>query len=466
MPKKRHHVKSFKPFSRPSAASSASTPRADKTPASVNQLLANLRRTSIAPSPTASVQAAPSLPPAIREALQLPETPAPLPRRPARRRYDDHGRRLPAGPAPPRSWTLRAPGETGARRFEWATSERARFPGLALTTLPGVSLPERGSLIDLVLRRIALDWTVHRHYNQYYLYSVPSHLKHALIRYIGVASDQGVTIADLKAILLPMSDVYDDDDIESAHMQGELLSNSQVTCLDLSGSTARSFGLRELSRLLFPPSESTRPELVHDSWDTTDLAPSPPRVLLPTLTHLSLALRPDTIGQGVSWKQLLALSSKLSAITHLSLAFWPTPCLKANPGHASFLSPHGAKLPSFSISGESGSHDDWSEALLVLRLLSRNLYRLEYLDLTGCASWWQALTLESGHDFVDWTWSWGKMNHLRLFAGWTPGLDATPADVAAHTDAAEMARRVERHIIARRAGKAMPITVERDKTDQ
>lgn len=142
-----------------------------------------------------------------------------------------------------------------------------------------------------------------------------------------------------------------------------------------------------------------------------------------------------------SWKQLLGFSRKLSTVTHLSLAFWPAPS-QGRP-----CSPDG----------------DWSETLVALKLLSRNLYRLEYLDLTGCALWYEALKLENGHDRIDWVWAWGKVSTLRLYVGWTPGEDAPGPERHAHGEAIRLAKSIERHIVGQRAGKAMPITVEHDK---
>ncbi|POR38002.1 Uncharacterized protein TPAR_01804 [Tolypocladium paradoxum] len=460
MPKKRQHVKSFKPSLVASPAQSSASSTAAGGPAKgVNELLANLRHASVArssASPRPLPTAAPTVPPAIREILQLPETPALLPRRPVRPRFDNNGRRLPAGPAPPRSWVSRRPGEAIVEGRS-SRSPRLSCPGLAQTTLPGAYTPAPGSLIDVVLRRLAFDWELHRVYNKYYLYFLPSHLKPALIRYVGVAAQQGVSLADLKAILLPPHGVYDEDELGD-----ESVSNAQVTCLDLSGSIGRTLRLKDVSDLLFPWNQSPSSEVLRDSWDTADMVPSPPRILLPSLTHLSLALEP--IGpHDASWKQLLALSTKLSTVTHLSLAFWPDPCLTPRARFSSITSPQGQNISYGGTNYYSHSIDhDWGEALLVLRMLSKNLYKLEFLDLTGCAPWFKALKLADGHDFVDWVGSWGKVTLLRLYTGWTPGEDALPSERIAYTEAVEMAASIEKHIIARRAGKGRFITVERN----
>ncbi|KAI7770983.1 hypothetical protein LZL87_004770 [Fusarium oxysporum] len=265
MPKKRNNIKSFKPVSTASPTASTSTnnsagltqahtppsalllivrrPATSRPSRSVNELLANLRRTSISPSSTsqsALPAAAPSVPPAIREILQIPDTPAPAPRRPARQRFDGNGRRLPAGPPPPRSWVARNSSDA-AHEASSMSQSRLKSRGLEDTCLPGTYLPERGSLIDIVLQKLAYEWAFHRVYNQYHLYFVPNHLKAALIRYVGIASEAGLSLSDLKLILLPPPDTFDETELDSL-----TASNPEVNYLDLSGSACRSIKLKEI----------------------------------------------------------------------------------------------------------------------------------------------------------------------------------------------------------------------------
>ncbi|KAF7559869.1 hypothetical protein G7046_g4298 [Stylonectria norvegica] len=320
--------------------------------------------------------------------------------------------------------------------------------GLADAALPGTYLPDRGSLIDIVLHKLACDWEFHRVYNQYHLYFVPNHLKPALIRFIGIASPEGLSLANLKAILLPPPDTFDEDELETL-----MTSNTEVNCLDLLGSVGRSIKLKDLGDLLFHNRDHSSSVEPQDSWDVAQSVPSPSRTLLPNLTHLSLALDPR-YASSASWKHLLTLSSKLSTLTHLSLAYWPDPCFTPRARLASVESPQGNRIPYGGTNFYSHSLDhDWSEALLVLRMLSKNLYALEYLDLTGCSSWFQALMTESETDYVDWVGNWGKITRLRLYTG-SDGLNAAkPSEVASFLDAVEMARNIERHIRAKRAGK-------------
>ncbi|KAI9171138.1 hypothetical protein HJFPF1_00618 [Paramyrothecium foliicola] len=378
MPKKRQHFKSFKPT--PSAASStpaSASSSADKPNRSVNELLADLRRTSLRSSPSTSLPTnTPSVPPAIREILQIPETPAPAPRRPLRQRFDGTGRRLPAGPPPPRSWVSRRRDDDPSKNGPLRWDEQTLRP--TLSPLPGASLPQPGSLIDLVLQRIALDWDIHQVYNKYHLFFIPSHLKSALIRYVSMTSPDGLSLDDLKAILLPPADGYEQEELDSYDAAYEAL-----TYIDLSGALGRSLRLKEVGSLLFPTSQNAGTDEPQDSWDAADTSPGPPRELLPNLSHLSLAVSP-VYAHGVSWRQLLSLAPKLSAVTHLSLAFWPDPCLTPNARFSSVTSPQGRSIPYGGTTLYSHSLDhDWNEALLVLRMLSRLLYKLEFLDLTG-----------------------------------------------------------------------------------
>ncbi|CAH0048715.1 unnamed protein product [Clonostachys solani] len=467
MPKKRQPFKTFKPTSLATAASSNTT----KPTRNVNDILANLRRTSAGPSASRELPVnTPSVPPAIREILQIPETPAPSPRRPVRARVDSSGRRLPAGPPPPQSW-VSSQGSDAASSRRAARHLSANSLGLATATLPGAYLPEKESLIYLTLRKIALDWEVQRIYNQYHIYYLPDHLKSALIRFIGLVDSQGVSLADLKLILLPPVDAYwssgdEDDDDDDNSDSSDLIVNRGVTSLDLSGSVGKSLKLKEVTELLFPPMADMRSDEPQESWDQAEVsAPSPPRGLLPNLTHLSLAL--DRQGrEGISWKQLLALSSKATTITHLSLAHWPVPCFTPRARTSTVTSPQGQRIAYGGTNHYSHTIDhDWSEALLILRMLSRNLYELEYLDLTGCESWFKALSMTSDHDYVDWVGSWGKMTHVKLLPGWKPDADSPTSEQIAYVEANEAAASAERHIRAMRAGKGNFILVERDRGD-
>ncbi|KAH6634557.1 hypothetical protein B0J18DRAFT_24043 [Chaetomium sp. MPI-SDFR-AT-0129] len=463
MPKKRHQNRYSKPQSTAPALLSSSAARRDDGQGDaaqtrgVNELLAGLRRTGLSGS-NGGQQALntiqPSVPPAIRQILQIPETPPPPPRRPVR--VGRGGARLPAGPAPPRSW-LSGPERAGHALRQSATKYGAA-KGYGHRSLPGVSLPGRGSLIDMVLRRFVLDWEWQRTYCQYHLYELPTHLRVSLLIYLAMYTSEGVSLRDLQAVLLPPPDVpeyWEDPDLAPSTV------NDDFHCLDLTGSIGRSIKLRELSTLLFPP--NLEPIDPQDSWDTPDqFSKDVPRSIVPNLTHLSLALDPAS-SPAISWRQLLSFATHLPGLTHLSLAFWPEPSLTPNAKLATVISPHtGGTLQYGGTGPYSHSLDgNWEEQVLVLRRLSKSLYGLEYLDLTGCGEWYPALWSSAGEgDTVDWTGAWGKISTLEMYPGYTLKDDAEDAERARYWEMVDCTQQLERHIRASRAGKGRFITIE------
>ncbi|ATY64499.1 tafazzin [Cordyceps militaris] len=462
MPKKRHltYLKS------PQAPSPSGAVK-NKPNKSVNELLTQLRHTSLASSSTPGPPASsplhaniPTVPPALRHILQIPETPAPRPRRTLRPRFDCHGRRLPAGPPPPRSWTSPSHGQQLAPLPECQAESRN---ALANISLPGMHHPSPTSLIGLVIARLAVNWDFHRAYDQHYLCDVPCHLKPALMREVSIHSPAGLALGDIKTLLLRRSQ-GDNDNHDGGGLPLLSVIDPELTALDLTGSLGRSLALRDVTALLFPARPTAPvPEETQDSWDANeDIPPARPSyALMPNLTHVSLAIHPEHT-ENASWRDLLTLAPRLGSITHLSLAYWPEPCLLQSAKLATVGSPQGYRIPYGGTNYYSHSIDhDWSEALLVLKKLSQSLYTLEFLDLTGCASWFQALKLADEHDYVDWVGSWGKITRLRLKMGWALADDAEPSTRAAHRDAAETAVSVERHITTARGGRGRFITVER-----
>ncbi|EPE03142.1 hypothetical protein F503_01478 [Ophiostoma piceae UAMH 11346] len=385
--------------------------------------------------------------------------------------------------------------------------------------MPGVSRPARGSLVDRALRRIALEWQVQKHYNQYYLMHLQGPLRAAIISYLGQLSDggKGVSIGDLKALLIPPifpSDhgngreqgggVDDNRGGEQLHIEDEPPSpstlNEDFRYLDLSGSVGQLLSIKELSDLLFPggavgslskargnikrtnngKEQQEEDAGLLESWDLPGVS-SPPRALLPNLTHLSLALDPDRHGQA-SWRQLLAFASHLPMLTHLRLAYWPEPTLTPNAKLTTVVSPEGRRFQYGGTGFYSHTLDnDWAEAVLLVRKLSKALYGLEYLDLTGCVSWFPALMNRVDNDQVDWAGDWGKITTLVLT--YSHGHEGSAdddqshqtddpedvvrelraADVAQRTKAADTAKEIEQHIRQQRAGQGRFITVEYDR---
>ncbi|KAK1596394.1 tafazzin [Colletotrichum navitas] len=476
MPKKRHQAlyskpQSTAPSSLGASASASSSSRHQRK--GVNELLADLRRSSPRATSTASAAiseaTAPTVPPALRQILQIPETPPPPPRRAPR--FDTTGRRVPPGPPPPRSWLSRT--SSHAQRAHATAAQRG---AQAIQGLPGTYEPDKGSLMDIVLRRMALNWELQRDYDQYYLHMLPSRSRASLARYVGVWYEGGVSAADLRNILIPPppppSSGYDDG---SEHQQPQvdaeaLVSlNSNIYSLDLTGSVGHSMSVRELSDVLFPSKLARASEVVQDSWDTAE-APSLPPKLLPNITHLCLAVAPSVYrqdgGPGVSWRQLLALAGKLPTLTHLSLAYWPEPSMTPNAKFTTIVSPEGV-VQQYSGTGAYAHtlDNDWSEAVILLRKLSKCLYGLEYLDLTGCGAWFKALMANVDGDKVDWGGPWGKVSTLKLRYGYEVSKDTPIVDSERYRAAAEAARSVEKYIVAQRAGKGRFINVDSDAID-
>ncbi|KAJ4425123.1 hypothetical protein N0V82_000178 [Gnomoniopsis sp. IMI 355080] len=415
-----------------------------------------MRRTRLngdSQQPSVADIAAPSVPPQIRAILRLPETPAPPPRRRPlfRSRFDAQGRPLPAGPPPPRSWL--SPSQH-APRLDFSDSSVEDFER---RLIPDLWLPGYGSLIDIVLRKMALDWGFQRSYNVHYLYSLPDHLRMALISYLTTLSEPGLSLSDLKIILLPQTP-GDSDNFGAKEDPSSF--NEGITHLDLSTSVGRLLKLRELSQLLFS-SEASRVDLPPESWDADENA-SVPRPLLPNLTHLSLAVNPEDKAL-CSWRQLLNLATHLPTLTHLSLAFWPVPSMAPNLISAKVVDRNGLTYQAGGTNPYSHTLDDeWSEQILILRKLSQSLYGLEYLDLTGCNLWFRALTASADGDQVDWVGDWGKMVHLILTTGYAPPLGVDASKSGKFNAVVDMAVTVEKTVRNRRAGRGKIFTVERD----
>jgi len=334
--------------------------------------------------------------------------------------------------------------------------------------MPGVNAPGEGSLVDLVLRHMAFGWEQQRDWNRFYLYTLPSRLRSALLTHISELYSGGVSAIDLRLVLTgPSEDELAEFDIQppDAHTL-----NSDFFSLDLTGSIGKSITVKELNELLFGPKKTAAQnndvDMVLDSWDgPVPVAHSVD--LLPNLTHLSLAIDPGSVSS-VSWKQLLSLATKLPQLTELSLAGWPEPALTPNAKFANVTSPTTGHSVDYSSTGPY-SHtldNEWTEAILVLRRLSRSLYGLEYLDLTGCGDWFPALEQKSEGEFrvdlVDWISDWGKITSLRLSSGYELTDDSPRHDIMRISNWIDAAATVERHIRSQRAGRGRQITVERD----
>ncbi|RAL61237.1 hypothetical protein DID88_010316 [Monilinia fructigena] len=224
MPKKRFTSQYSKPAStvHPSLNSNATASASasqNKNAPSVNDLINSARKIGI--SPTEHLRAASSLtpsphtlPPQIRHLLSHPETPSPTPRRPVHnRRFDANGRRIPAGPAAPRSWlegSRHAPADVRRRFRLQQNGEEGRlfqrgvgyFPGLGDIT-NGHGRSGGKSLLEICLRGLARDWEEMSVYESNNLAMLPVGLRMALLSYIAVyGPEEGIGFQGLKTLLV------------------------------------------------------------------------------------------------------------------------------------------------------------------------------------------------------------------------------------------------------------------------
>ena len=411
MPKKRI-IQYAKPVSvpHPSLASSSkqdasrlSNSGSNATTTSVNDLIRHLRQTQTTPEASERHRETPSthtVHPSLKDILDIPDTPAPRPR-PGMRVSGGRRTRGPPGPPPPKSWLDRRGGVT-------SSSSTTSGPDQRLTkhvgSLPGVYLPNERSLEHLTLKSLAKNWLWHGHYDQHYLATLPTRYKETLLTYISTYNNRSIDCGGLHVLFLDASE------LEGA------TGSEHVKHLDLGTSVGRAIKLRELKDVLakrIGDSEViTEGEDIPESWDEDNHLAAPLSVSrFPALTHLSLSNPAN-----VSWKGLLSLSPHLATLTHLSLAFWPPPSLTPNSKTAYRESPAGNI--DYGASNYYSSYDgDLSEAAGILRRLSKATYCLQWLDLTGCSDWVQALGRSDG---PDWAGAWRGLETVKIGQGWIP----------------------------------------------
>lgn len=104
---------------------------------------------------------------------------------------------------------------------------------------------------------------------------------------------------------------------------------------------------------------------------------------------------------------------------------------------------------------------DFSEAVLLLRRLSKALYSLEFLDLTGCGEWAAALWMTAGvgGECVDWVGDWGKVERVRLGPGYVLGEGVEGGEREAWERLVGVGRALERNVRGRRRGKGRGVLV-------
>ncbi|RHZ72805.1 hypothetical protein CDV55_108604 [Aspergillus turcosus] len=451
------------------SSSSTSTP-------SVNDLINHLRRTQVsrsedgAGSPSRFV-APRSVHPSLRNLLELPETPPPRPR-PEARRVGVTGRRLrrTPGPPPPQSWLLGSHDTDTSDDTDAAPAERIIY---RLDRLPGTTLPRKSDLLHMVLKTMASHWAWHIEYDGQFLAVLPSHVKVLLLSYIAIyARDQPLKglMHGLKPLFEKFSS-YDHGTPDGVETSQD--GDPEISRLDLSCALGRWMTIKQLSHELFLSksaaslAQGKAKEPVPSSWEEDDdeedetaaeNANMPiPKTLNPglrfqNLRFLSLA-HPKPAA--ASWNSLIDLLSRLSTITHLSLAHWPLPTVTPNAMNTRIRHPTQRSL-TFAYGGTdsySGMENNWAEAAAILRRLSRVTYCLKWLDLEGCGDWIPALTWEGvGPDGEalptgpEWNGSWRDIEYVRLGPGWLPHIDDSEVAVAVPQSGAGAAERLSRSL--------------------
>lgn len=319
------------------------------------------------------------------------------------------GRRMrrPAGPPPPRSWLLHDKNEP-----PWST-KRPEPPQLLCATppenlelLPGLHLPEKHTLVYQAMKALAKNWDWHLDYDLYYLSTIPTRYRMALLCFLTRYNPHGISHSTLEGLFM------EDQTLEGTS------NNEDLTHLDLSVQIGRTLSLSGIKHYLTKiPTASTDPTsknleaIIPDVWDAP--SPLPPPHLkysrFPSLTYLSLShpLWAD-------WKSLLRLVENLPTLTHLSLAHWPVPSTETS------LPAEGAARFGTVDYGRShfssGNDNAWLGASAILRQLSKKTYCLKWLDLTGCCSWIWALQ----SDGIDWSGAWRKLETVKVGQGWIP----------------------------------------------
>jgi hypothetical protein len=441
----------------PSSAGSAG-PSAEPT---VNQRLERLRReasprlTREALASISKMATSPSGPPELRALLDIPETPAPPPRDPRRRSSGTRHARVP-GPAAPPSW-LHGGGSSAGSGTTVGTSilysdealdparrrgTGAGFSNLAQQPLGSERLPGPRTLAHYALKSMAVNWEFVSTYEMLNLKFLPLGLRSALLVYIARWGPQsGIDLEQLRRIFVPSDAEY-------------------LRRLDLTGLLDAKFTLNDVLAFITVPPKWRAPALLPDASEPGDkpkATPTPEKtagltaalenltweeqadagfssyslfpgvtpLLFRNITHLGLG----NAGNAASWSQLLHIGPDLARVTHLSLANWPRPELTPN-SHKLRITHNHMSIPAGGTHIYSELEEDWSEAVNILRRLSKFTYCLEWLDLSGCNSWLTALTWKPrpflspdpsySYAVVDWNDAWSQITYINVSQGSVP----------------------------------------------
>ncbi|KIW29997.1 uncharacterized protein PV07_05778 [Cladophialophora immunda] len=434
--------------------SPASRTQNGDTPRTVNDLIRESRRQQLKNDTRATTATnVPSIHPSLRAVLDLPDPPTPAPRpgfgpraaggTPGPSRL----RRIP-GPPPPQSWLADSSHAPASVRAAALASDADTGNGriqVRSSNLPDGAFPSATSLQHLLLKNMACNWEWHAENDRDYFEYLPVSLREKLLSYIAVYSEE-ITSNPLRILFLNETSSED---------------RAEVRRLDLSNALGAWTTLKQLERdLLVKNAVPARIETVTDtragtldptpdSWDAdadsnavaavTPTISSLPKTVhnFGNLKHLSLAISPSSV-KAASWASLLSLASELNTLTSLSLAYWPQPTFTPNAASTrALIDIPGSRSVVYGGSDFYTSFDnDWREAAGILRTLSRSLYCLKWLDLTGCGDWFAALEwtpprtgLFFSHSSSppnrekvgpEWNSGWRGLETLVLEVGWRP----------------------------------------------
>lgn len=374
---------------------------------SVNDLIQRQRLSFASPTPKVtepslsrgSLVQAQTLPPSLHAILQRPAALLPDLRLP----YPILGRsmnRRPAGPPPPSSW-VQQENQAPQNEVMYSSVENdassiyeVEYIYHPLDPLPGLSIPDEGSLQFQTLKSLALRWDWHLRYEWNNLAALPMKTRERILYFVAKYNHGMMTRAGLEALFLGDSRLED------------LPVTENLTCLDLGTSLGSGCSLYDLMDIFvrkpYHASASKQEQdnsIIPDAWDAPEAVATMHRHLpsFSFLTHLSLA-QPFK----ACWKALLRLAPHLATLTHLSLAYWPVPSFRQIPETEH---PPGPFFYENKLMGNG-----LREGPKILRRLSRATYCLQWLDLTGCCGWLWALQCTDG---PDWAGSWRQVQTVQ-----------------------------------------------------
>lgn len=401
---------------------------------SVNELLRESRRTN--GKGKLDIAATSSLHPTLRAVLDMPAPSPPTQR--THLRGPARSRRIP-GPPPPQSWLTDSQHAPGSLRstFQQLRWLRARIQQQS-STLPGGKLPRQNSLEHTVLKAIATRWSWHAQYDNTYLSMLPVLTRATLLSYLAVYNE--AHWPNPFPLLFPAE--CEQDELDA------------VTRLDLANSIGGwALTVKKIEKELVVSKDvvksqpdpgvllgSQNEDRIPESWDDEATHPDSQASSssswnlqhsgrFTNLKHLSLAVNLASSSTPPSWASLISVSTHLSQLKSLSLAHWPTPTYTPNSakGRVKIVNTANPSLPNQVFGGTdlyTAFDNNWREAAGILRSLSRNLYCLTWLDLSGCGPWLTSLTWADDHGNMvsaDWNGAWRNVDKLILGVGWLPG---------------------------------------------